>query len=75
MKTLIACLSLADQITLSRMELITIIEDAFIDGWNKGHWSEWGGPESFLKHHKEYGDSCETTIALDGIKSGETDVD
>ena len=67
--------SLTDQITISRMELITIIEDAFIDGWNKGHWSEWGGPESFLKHHKEEGDSCETTIALDGLKSGETDVD
>ena len=67
--------SLNDKIPMTRGELITIIEDAFSDGWTKGHWSEWGGPESFLEHHKEEGDSCETTIALDGLKSGETDVD
>lgn len=66
--------SLADQITISRMELIIIIEDAFIDGW-KTKDIDWCGPEGYLKHHKEYGESCETTIALDGLKSGETDVD
>lgn len=67
--------SLNDNIPMTRGELITIIEDAFIDGWKKGEWSEWGSAESFLEHHKEEDDSSETTIALDGIKSGETDVD
>lgn len=66
--------SLLDKITISRMDLITIIEDAFADGW-KTNDNSWSGPEHYLRLHKEYGDSCETTIALDGIKSGETDDD
>ncbi|QGZ16253.1 hypothetical protein Hena1_00770 [Erwinia phage Hena1] len=66
--------SLSDQITISRLELITIVEDAFADGW-KTKDNDWSGPEDYLRLHKEYGDSCETTIALDGLKSGETDVD
>lgn len=67
--------SLNDVIPMTRGELITVIEDAFIDGWKKSQWSEWIGPEEFLEEHKDYDDSSETTIALDGIKSGETDGD
>ncbi|QEQ94963.1 hypothetical protein pEaSNUABM56_00187 [Erwinia phage pEa_SNUABM_56] len=67
--------TLNDPIPMTRGQLITIIEDAFVDGWKKGHWSEWGSAESFLEFYKEEGDSCETTTALEGLKSGETDVD
>lgn len=58
-----------NKITLTREELITIIEDAFIDGWNTKD-SDWAYAEGYLNHHKEYNDSCETTIALDNIRSG-----
>ncbi|HCJ8320371.1 hypothetical protein JR325_gp102 [Escherichia phage tuntematon] len=58
-----------DTITLTRQELITIIEDAFIDGWNTQD-NDWGGPEAFLEHHKAYGEFCETTVALDNLKEG-----
>lgn len=67
--------SLTDQFTISRVELITIIEDSFIDGWKKGHWSEWSSAEAFLEFYKEEGDSCETTTVLEGLRTGETDVD
>lgn len=66
--------TLNDPIPMTRGQLITIIEDAFIDGW-KTNDIDWCGPKGYLKHHKEYGESCETTVALDGLKSGETDVD
>lgn len=58
-----------DKITLTRQELVTMIEDAFIDGWNTQD-SDWSSAEAYLKHHKQYRDSCETTVALDHIKSG-----
>lgn len=54
-------------ITLTPLELITIMEDAFIDGWNTKD-CDWVGPEEFLAFHKEYGDKSETTLAIDGIK-------
>lgn len=67
--------SLSDQIPMTRGQLVTIMEDAFMDGWRKGNWSEWGSPESFLEFYKQEGDSSETTTAIEGLKSGETDVD
>lgn len=54
-------------ITLTPLELITIMEDAFIDGWNKND-CDWVGPVEFLAHYKEYDDSSETTTAIEGIK-------
>lgn len=59
---------MSNKIELTKEELITIIEDAFIDGWNTKD-RDWAGAESYLKHHKEYGDSCETTVALDDLRS------
>lgn len=61
--------SLNDPIPMTRGQLITIIEDAFIDGW-KTHDSDWAGPEAYLKKHKEYNESSETTIAIDNLKEG-----
>ena len=54
-------------ITLTPLELITIMEDAFIDGWNTKD-CDWIGPEDFLSFSKEYGDKSETTTAIEGIK-------
>lgn len=59
---------ISDKIILTRQELVTIIEDAFIDGWNTKD-SDWYRAEDYLEHHKDYNESCETTIALDDIKS------
>lgn len=58
--------SLSDKITLTRLELKTIIEDAFIDGWNTQD-NDWCGPQAYLESHEEYGDSCETTEALKNL--------
>lgn len=60
---------LKEKLTLTRLELITIMEDAFIDGWNKND-NAWTDAEAFLAHHKEYDDSSETTIAIDDLKMG-----
>ncbi|MCJ8478653.1 hypothetical protein MOO17_11490 [Escherichia coli] len=56
-------------IQLTRQELITIMEDAFIDGWKTQNY-DWSGPEDFLRLHKEYDESSETTIAIDDLKAG-----
>lgn len=61
--------SLNDPIPMTRGQLITIIEDAFIDGW-KTHDNDWVGPEAYLEKHKEYNESSETTIAIDNLKEG-----
>lgn len=55
------------KVTMTRLELLTIIEDAFIDGW-KTHDNDWVGPEAYLEKHKEYNESSETTIAIDDLK-------
>ncbi|BBK09235.1 hypothetical protein [Klebsiella phage 05F01] len=55
-------------ITLTPLELITIMEDAFIDGWNKAEQNEWWDPKLFLELYKEEGDSSETTTAIEDIK-------
>lgn len=58
-----------EKLTLTRSELITIIEDAFIDGWNQQD-NDWAGSDYYLKKHKKYGDGCETTIVIDNLKAG-----
>lgn len=58
-----------DKIVLTRLELKTIIEDAFIDGWNTQD-NDWASAEAYLEHHNEYGDECETTIALKNLMEG-----
>lgn len=57
---------LDEKISLTKLELKIIIEDAFIDGWNTQD-NDWSSPESYLKHHDEFGDSCETTEALKNL--------
>lgn len=58
-----------DKITLTRLELKTIIEDAFIDGWNTQD-NDWASAEAYLEHHAVYGDECETTIAFKNLMEG-----
>lgn len=60
---------MSDKIVLTRDELKTIIEDAFIDGWNTQD-VDWVSAEAYLKHHADYGDECETTIALKNLMEG-----
>lgn len=55
-----------DKITLTRLELKIIIEDAFIDGWNTQD-NDWASAEAYLEHHAEYDEECETTIALKNL--------
>lgn len=55
-----------DKIILTREELKTIIEDAFIDGWNTQD-SDWFSAEAYLKQHAKYGEECETTVALKNL--------
>ncbi|WNL63440.1 hypothetical protein [Citrobacter phage Tr1] len=57
------------KIVLTPQELITIIEDAFIDGWNTQD-NDWASAEAYLEHHNEYDDECETTIALKNLMEG-----
>lgn len=57
---------LDEKITLTKLELKTIIEDAFIDGW-KTQDNDWSSPESYLENHDEFGDSCETNEALKNL--------
>lgn len=57
---------MSDKIVLTRLELKTIIEDAFIDGWNTQD-NDWASAKAYLEHHNEYGDECETTIALKNL--------
>lgn len=54
--------------TLTTEELITILEDAFIDGWNTCD-NDWSDAEAYLRSHKEYGESSETTTAIDDLKA------
>ncbi len=58
--------SLDDKVTLTKLELKIIIEDAFVDGWNTKD-DDWASAEHYLKLHKQYGDSCETTEALENL--------
>jgi len=60
---------LKQEVTMTRLELITVMEDAFIDGWNKKD-CDWYNPQDFLEAHKQYGESSETTIAIDNLKEG-----
>lgn len=54
------------RVSLTYFELRTIIEDAFIDGWNTQD-DDWVGAEAFLRLHKQYGESCDTTKAIDDL--------
>ena len=61
-----------DKIVLTRLELKTIIEDAFIDGWKQGQESDWYDAEDFLHYHanpdgSEEETQSETTIALKNL--------
>lgn len=60
-----------DKIVLTRLELRTIMEDAFIDGWKQGQDSDWFNPEDFLKDHEEpviiAETQCETAIAIKNL--------
>ncbi len=62
---------MSDEITLTRLELKTIIEDAFIDGWKQGQDSDWFEAEDFLKDHEEPAiieeTQCETAILLKNL--------
>nr|DAY73780.1 MAG TPA: hypothetical protein [Caudoviricetes sp.] len=70
MTTVNGILVMSDKITLTKEELKTIIEDAFIDGWNTQD-NDWVSAEAYLRHHASYGDECETTIALKNLMEGE----
>ena len=63
------------KIVLTRLELKTIIEDAFIDGWNQGQDSDWFDVNDFLLDHEDpviiAETQCETTIALKNLMEGE----
>ncbi len=60
-----------DKIVLTRLELKTIIEDAFIDGWNQGQESDWFDVNDFLLDHEEpviiQETQCETAIVLKNL--------
>ena len=65
-----------DKIVLTRLEIKTIIEDAFIDGWKQGQESDWYDAEDFLHYHvnpdgSEEETQSETTIALKNLMEGE----
>ena len=60
---------LTETVTMTRLELITVMEDAFIDGW-KTKDNDWSGPEDYLRLHKEYSESSETTVAIDDLREG-----
>lgn len=59
------------KIVLTRLELKTIIEDAFIDGWNQGQDSDWFDVNDFLLDHEDpviiEETQCETAIALKNL--------
>lgn len=66
---------MSDKIVLTRLELKTIIEDAFIDGWKQGQESDWYDAEDFLHYHvnpdgSEEETHSETTIALKNLMEG-----
>lgn len=64
-----------DKISLTRLELKTIIEDAFIDGWKQGQDSDWFDVNDFLKDHEEPAiiaeTQCETAIVLKNLMEEE----
>ena len=59
------------KIVLTRLELKTIIEDAFIDGWNQGQDSDWFDVNDFLLDHEDpviiAETQCETAIVLKNL--------
>lgn len=61
-------------IHLTREELQTIMEDAFIDGWKQGQESDWYDAEDFLYYHRtapvDEQTHSETTLALIDLKAG-----
>lgn len=65
---------MSDKIVLTRLELRTIMEDAFIDGWKQGEDSDWFDPEDFLKDHEDpviiAETQCETAIVLKNLMEG-----
>lgn len=62
---------MTDKIVLTRLELKTIIEDAFIDGWKQGQDSDWFNAEDFLYDHEEpfilEKTQCETVLAIKNL--------
>lgn len=61
-------------IHLTREELQTIMEDAFIDGWKQCQESNWYDAENFLYYHMtvpvDEPTHSETTLALIDLKAG-----
>lgn len=55
------------KIVLTPQELITIIEDAFIDGWNRAEDNDWYEAVDCLACRVE-GQQCETALAIQNIK-------
>lgn len=59
------------KIVLTRLELKTIIEDAFLDGWNQGQDSDWFDVNDFLLDHEDpviiEETQCETAIVLKNL--------
>lgn len=53
---------MSNKISLTPLELKTIIEDAFIDGWHRAQDADWYEPEFALSE----GDS-ETAIAIKNL--------
>lgn len=71
MTTMSGTLPMNDKIVLTRLELRTIMEDAFIDGWRQGEDSDWFDPEDFLKDHEDpvilEETKCETAVAIKNL--------
>lgn len=71
MTTTSGMLPMNDKIVLTRLELRTIMEDAFIDGWKQGEDSDWFDPEDFLKDHEDpvilEETKCETAVAIKNL--------
>lgn len=65
---------MSKDIHLTREELQTIMEDAFIDGWKQGQESDWYDAEDFLYYHTtapvDEQTHSETTLALIDLKAG-----
>lgn len=65
---------MSKDIHLTRDELQTIVEDAFIDGWKQGQESDWYDAEDFLYYHMtapvDEQTHSETTLALIDLKAG-----
>lgn len=63
---------MTEKISLTRLELKTIIEDAFIDGWKQCADSDWFLAQDFLEYYTspdgaEEESQSETIVALKNL--------